>query len=70
MRCRPLKKINYEIFAFTLDIHPLKRILHAFYIGADLIRGLGLGALGRKRRQKGSVLGRGRPHPDGYIGSR
>lgn len=23
MRCRPLKKLNYEIFAFTLDIHPL-----------------------------------------------
>ena len=23
MRCRPLKKLNYEIFAFTLDIHPI-----------------------------------------------
>jgi hypothetical protein len=21
VRCRPLKKLNYEIFAFTLDIH-------------------------------------------------
>ena len=45
-------------FRLRIAIVPaLKRILHAFYIGADLIRDLGLGALGRKRRQKGSVLG-------------
>ena len=49
---------NFKNIHACIDLYGM--VAHGSGTARDLIRGLGLGALGRKRRQKSSVLGRGR----------